>query len=245
MNRTKLLLLLSLIFMYACANAQQAVIKVHYNDRAMVYAQGYEYEEGCEFVIKDSCRIEDGRGILRFDMQEDNFVNILLLSDNSRFLDEVVIGPNDTLTLDYTNNHMVISEDKRRYREQYARFCSMRDSLRYKYKDLQDRLYDTPINSLRNKHLKESINIVNTFYYSEFPYIILNDSELSQSVYIVSCAIAILSNARIEYEALDSLRKASAVRLPHAKSLTSTGDKHTERSKRDQQRFFELLNDVK
>ena len=107
-------LLLSLIIALICESvaAQQAVIKVLYDHTAMVYAQGYEYEDGCEFVIKDSCRVEDGRGTLRLDMQEDVFVNILLLSDNDRFLDEVVVGADDSLTLYYTNNRMIISEDK-------------------------------------------------------------------------------------------------------------------------------------
>ena len=236
-------LLLSLIIALICESvaAQQAVIKVLYDHTAMVYAQGYEYEDGCEFVIKDSCRVEDGRGTLRFDMQEDVFVNILLLSDNDRFLDEVVVGADDSLTLYYTNNRMIISEDKRRYREQYSRFGSMRDSLRCKHSDLQNSLYSVRYNSRQYHALQDSLNMVKAFYHKDFPYILLNDNLLSQSVYIVSYAIAILSNARVAPEELDSLRTTFSARLPHAKSLKVTGERHTERSLRDQHRFFELL----
>lgn len=220
------------------ASAQRTSVKIiAEQDNGMAYVQGYEYDGGCEFVFKDSCRVKCGRGELNFTMDNDTDVTILLVTDNQKTMHRLTIGPGDSVVLSYTDRHMTIVEDKREFREEYARF---RD-IGYKCDDLRKRLYNERCGSRRHKEIEDSIKLLETYYYNEFPYYILNDSEMSKSVYLVHSAIAIRSVAGATLKELDSLRATFAKRLPHAKSFTVRGDKHTERSKRDMNRFNQLL----
>lgn len=222
--------------------AQRAHITLKGDDvSGMAYVQGYECDDKCEFVLKDSCSLEHGRGELHFDMGEDTFVNLLIITDTRRYLQQVVIGPSDTIELSIGDG-IEISEDRRRFREQYAMFDRMKDSIKRRYNTLYDRLCSERVGSKRYKQLKDSIAILESYYYNEFPYTIFANSELTQSAYIVHSAIAIRSLARATPRELDSLRTAYAQRLPHAKCLTAVGDKITERSERDSKRFHQLLN---
>lgn len=220
------------------ASAQRTSVKIiAEQDNGMAYVQGYEYDGGCEFVFKDSCRVKCGRGELNFTMDDDTDVTILLVKDNQKTMHRLTIGPGDSVVLSYTDRHMTIVEDKREFREEYARF---RD-IGYKCDDLRKRLYNERCGSRRHKEIEDSIKLLETYYYNEFPYYILNDPEMSKSVYLVHSAIAIRSVAGATLKELDSLRATFAKRLPHAKSFTVRGDKHTERSKRDMNRFNQLL----
>ena len=220
------------------ASAQRTSVKIiAEQDNGMAYVQGYEYDGGCEFVFKDSCRVKCGRGELNFTMDNDTDVTILLVTDNQKTMHRLTIGPGDSVVLSYTDRHMTIVEDKREFREEYARF---RD-IGYKCDDLRKRLYNERCGSRRHKEIEDSIKLLETYYYNEFPYYILNDPEMSKSVYLVHSAIAIRSVAGATLKELDSLRATFAKRLPHAKSFTVRGDKHTERSKRDMNRFNQLL----
>lgn len=222
--------------------AQRAHITLKGDDvSGMAYVQGYECDDKCEFVLKDSCRVERGRGELYFDMGEDTFVNLLIITDTRRYLQQVVIGPGDTLEL-HLGDRIETREDRRRFREQYAKHNNMKDIILRRYNALNDRLYSERSRSKMYRQLQDSIAAVERFYYDEFPYLILADSELTQSAYIVHSAIAIRSLARATPRELDSLRTAYAQRLPHAKCLTAVGDKITERSERDSKRFQQLLN---
>ena len=220
------------------ASAQRTSVKIiAEQDNGMAYVQGYEYDGGCEFVFKDSCRVKCGRGELNFTMDNDTDVTILLVTDNQKTMHRLTIGPGDSVVLSYTDRDMTIVEDKREFREEYARF---RD-IGYKCDDLRKRLYNERCGSRRHKEIEDSIKLLETYYYNEFPYYILNDPEMSKSVYLVHSAIAIRSVAGATLKELDSLRATFAKRLPHAKSFTVRGDKHTERSKRDMNRFNQLL----
>lgn len=220
------------------ASAQPTSVKIiAEQDNGMAYVQGYEYDGGCEFVFKDSCRVKCGRGELNFTMDNDTDVTILLVTDNQKTMHRLTIGPGDSVVLSYTDRHMTIVEDKREFIEEYARF---RD-IGYKCDDLRKRLYNERCGSRRHKEIEDSIKLLETYYYNEFPYYILNDTEMSKSVYLVHSAIAIRSVAGATLKELDSLRATFAKRLPHAKSFTVRGDKHTERSKRDMNRFNQLL----
>lgn len=220
------------------ASAQRTSVKIiAEQDNGMAYVQGYEYDGGCEFVFKDSCRVKCGRGELNFTMDNDTDVTILLVTDNQKTMHRLTIGPGDSVVLSYTDRHMTIVEDKREFREEYARF---RD-IGYKCDDLRKRLYNERCGSRRHKEIEDSIKLLETYYYNEFPYYILNDPEMSKSVYLVHSAIAIRSVAGATLKELDSLRATFTKRLPHAKSFTVRGDKHTERSKRDMNRFNQLL----
>lgn len=203
----------------------------------MAYVQGYEYNGGCEFVFKDSCRIECGHGELNFPMDDDTDVTMLLVTDKQRTMHGLTIGPYDSVVLSYTDSHITIVEDKRKFREEYARVQAVRG----KYHDLQERLNNERYGSRRYKEIEDSIKLFETYYYNEFPYYILNDPEMSQSVYLVHSAIAIRSVAGATLKELDSLRATFAERLPHAKSFIVRGDKYTERSKRDRNRFNQIL----
>ena len=220
------------------ASAQRTSVKIiAEQDNGMAYVQGYEYDGGCEFVFKDSCRVKCGRGELNFTMDNDTDVTLLLVTDNQKTMHRLTIGPGDSVVLSYTDGHMTIVEDKREFREEYARF---RD-IGYKCDDLRKRLYNERCGSRRHKEIEDSIKLLETYYYNEFPSYILNDPEMSKSVYLVHSAIAIRSVAGATLKELDSLRATFAKRLPHAKSFTVRGDKHTERSKRDMNRFNQLL----
>ncbi|MBO5732169.1 MAG: hypothetical protein J6R38_00925 [Alistipes sp.] len=220
------------------ASAQRTSVEIiAEQDNGMAYVQGYEYDGGCEFVFKDSCRVKCGRGELNFTMDNDTDVTILLVTDNQKTMHRLTIGPGDSVVLSYTDRDMTIVEDKREFIEEYARF---RD-IGYKYNDLRKRLYNERCGSRRHKEIEDSIKLLETYYYNEFPYYILNDPEMSKSVYLVHSAIAIRSVAGATLKELDSLRATFAKRLPHAKSFTVRGDKHTERSKRDMNRFNQLL----
>ena len=220
------------------ASAQRTSVKIiAEQDNGMAYVQGYEYDGGCEFVFKDSCRVKCGRGELNFTMDNDTDVTLLLVTDNQKTMHRLTIGPGDSVVLSYTDRHMTIVEDIREFREEYARF---RD-IGYKCDDLRKRLYNERCGSRRHKEIEDSIKLLETYYYNEFPYYILNDPEMSKSVYLVHSAIAIRSVAGATLKELDSLRATFAKRLPHAKSFTVRGDKHTERSKRDMNRFNQLL----
>jgi hypothetical protein len=235
------LLVISLSFTIP-ALAQRAHITLKGDDvSGMAYVQGYESDKMCEFVFKDSCSLEHGRGELYFDMREDTFVNLLILTDKERHLEQVVIGPGDTLEL-YIGDRIETREDRRRFREQYAKHNNMKDSILRRYNALNDRLYSERSRSKRYRQLQDSIAAVERFYYNEFPYLILADTAMTQSSYIVHSAIAIRSLARATPRELDSLRTTYAERLPHAKCFTAVGEKFTERSKRDSQRFQQLLN---
>ena len=220
------------------ASAQPTSVKIiAEQDNGMAYVQGYEYDGGCEFVFKDSCCVKCGRGELNFTMDDDTDVTILLVTDNQKTMHRLTIGPGDSVVLSYTDRDMTIVEDKREFIEEYARF---RD-IGYKCDDLRKRLYNERCGSRRHKEIEDSIKLLETYYYNEFPYYILNDPEMSKSVYLVHSAIAIRSVAGATLKELDSLRATFAKRLPHAKSFTVRGDKHTERSKRDMNRFNQLL----
>lgn len=220
------------------ASAQRTSVKIiAEQDNGMAYVQGYEYDGGCEFVFKDSCRVKCGRGTLSFTMDDDTDVTMLLVTDNQKTMHRLTIGPGDSVVLSYTDRDMTIVEDKREFTEEYARF---RD-IGYKCDDLRKRLYKELCGSRRHKEIEDSIKLLETYYYNEFPYYILNDPEMSKSVYLVHKAIAIRSVAGASLRELDSLRATFAKRLPHAKSFTVRGDKHTERSKRDMNRFNQLL----
>ena len=235
--------IVSIFLSCSISKSHQAYIYLDCGDESgMAYVQGYEYDEGCEFTIKDSCRVKRGRGELQFTMNEDNFVMLLIVTENHRFLDELPIGPNDTVFLDYTGGSMGIRKDRRRYGNEYTRFKAMKDSIRCLYTNLHEQIYNVYYGSSEYKRLEDSINLVNDYYYNKFPYDILNDPELSQSVYIVHNAIAIRSIARASLSELDSLRITFTQRLPNAKSLIVKGEFDTKRSERDKERFFELLN---
>lgn len=222
--------------------AQRAHITLKGDDiSGMAYVQGYESDKMCEFVFKDSCSLEHGRGELYFDMGEDTFVNLLIITDTRRYLQQVVMGPDDSIEL-HLGEKIEIREDRRRFREQYAKHNNMKDSILRRYNDLNDRLYSERSRSKRYRQLQDSIAAVERFYYNEFPYLILADTAMTQSAYIVHSAIAIRSLARATPRELDSLRTTYAQRLPHAKCLTAVGDKITERSERDSKRFHQLLN---
>lgn len=222
--------------------AQRAHITLKGDDiSGMAYVQGYESDKMCEFVFKDSCSLEHDRGELYFDMGEDTFVNLLIITDSRRYLQQVVIGPGDTLEL-HIGDRIETREDRRRFREQYAKHNNMKDSILRRYNDLNDRLYSERSRSKRYRQLQDSIAAVERFYHNEFPYLILADTVMTQSAYIVHSAIAIRSLARATPRELDSLRTTYAQRLPHAKCLTAVGDKITERSERDSKRFHQLLN---
>lgn len=234
----KYLTLFFAIHIALTASAQRTSVKIiAEQDNGMAYVQGYEYNGGCEFVFKDSCRVKCGRGELNFTMDNDTDVTILLVTDNQKTMHRLTIGPGDSVVLSYTDRDMTIVEDKREFTEEYARF---RD-IGYKCDDLRKRLYNGRCGSRRHKEIEDSIKLLETYYYNEFPYYILNDPEMSKSVYLVHKAIAIRSVAGASLRELDSLRATFAKRLPHAKSFTVRGDKHTERSKRDMNRFNQLL----
>ena len=238
----RLILLVVSLSVIIPALAQRAHIILYCDEGSgMAYVQGYECDDKCEFVLKDSCRVERGRSTLNFDMREDTFVNLLIITDTRRYLQQVVIGPDDTIEL-HLGERIEIREDRRRFREQYAKFDRMKDSIKRRYNALDNRLCSERVGSKRYKQLKDSIAILESFYYNEFPYTIFADSELTQSAYIVHSAIAIRSLARATPRELDSLRTTYAQRLPHAKCLTAVGDKITERSERDSKRFHQLLN---
>lgn len=238
MKRVKFLLVILTILPCITTNAQQTHIRIICGDEmGMAYVQGYEYDGGCEFVFKDSCRIEHGRGELNFSMDDDTDVTMLLVTDNQKTMHGLTIGPGDSIVLNYTDSNMTIVEDKRKFREEYARVQAVRG----KYHDLQKRLNNERYGSRRYKEIEDSIKLFETYYYNELPYDILNDSKLSQSVYLVHKAIAIRSVAGATLKELDSLRATFAELLPHAKSFTVRGDKYTERSKRDRNRFEQIL----
>ena len=235
--RALLLMLLPFIGV-AQLSAQSAHITLDCgNDMGMAYVQGYEYDDGCEFVFKDSCRVEHGCGELSFAMDDDSDVTMLLVTDKQKTMHGLTIGPCDSIVLNYTDSNMTIVEDKREFREEYARVQAAMG----KYHDLQERLSNERYGSRRYKEIEDSIKLFETYYYNELPYDILNDPELSQSVYLVHKAIAIRSVAGATLRELDSLRATFAERLPHAKSFTVRGDKYTERSKRDRRRFEQIL----
>ena len=238
----RLILLVVSLSVIIPALAQRAHIILYCDEGSgMAYVQGFECDDKCEFVLKDSCRVERGRSTLNFDMREDTFVNLLIISDTRRYLQQVVIGPGDTIEL-HLGDRIETREDRRRFREQYAKHNNMKDSILRRYNALNDRLYSERSRSKRYRQLQDSIAAVERFYYDEFPYLILADSELTRSAYIVHSAIAIRSLARATPRELDSLRTTYAERLPHAKCLTAVGDKITERSERDSKRFHQLLN---
>lgn len=227
------------IFIALTVSAQRASVRIiAEQDNGMAYVQSYEYDGGCEFVFKDSCRIECGRGELNFTMDDDTNVTVMLVTDNQRTMHGLIIGPGDSVVLSYTDRNMTIVEDKRKFREEYARFRIIGNIC----DNLRGRLYNERCGSRRYKEIEDSIKLVETYYYNEFPYYILNDPEMSQSVYLVHSAIAIRSVAGATLRELDSLRTTFAERLPHAKSFTARGDKHTERSERDRNRFEQILN---
>ena len=222
--------------------AQRAHITLKGDDvSGMAYVQGYECDDKCEFVLKDSCSLEHGRGELHFDMGEDTFVNLLIITDTRRYLQQVVIGPSDTLEL-HLGDRIETREDRRRFREQYAKHNNMKDRILRRYNALNDRLYSERSRSKMYRQLQDSIAAVERFYYDEFPYLILADTAMTQSAYIVHSAIAIRSLARATPRELDSLRTTYAERLPHAKCFTAVGEEITERSERDSKRFHQLLN---
>ena len=238
----RLILLVVSLSVIIPALAQRAHITLKGDDvSGMAYVQGYECDDKCEFVLKDSCRVERGRSTLNFDMREDTFVNLLIITDTRRYLQQVVMGPGDTLEL-HLGDRIETREDRRRFREQYAKHNNMKDSILRRYNVLNDRLYSERSRSKMYRQLQDSIAAVERFYYDEFPYLILADSELTQSAYIVHSAIAIRSLARATPRELDSLRTTYAERLPHAKCFTAVGEEITERSRRDSQRFQQLLN---
>ena len=238
----RLILLVVSLSVIIPALAQRAHIILYCDEGSgMAYVQGFECDDKCEFVLKDSCRVERGRSTLNFDMREDTFVNLLIITDTRRYLQQVVMGPGDTLEL-HLGDRIETREDRRRFREQYAKHNNMKDSILRRYNALNDRLYSERSRSKMYRQLQDSIAAVERFYYDEFPYLILADSELTRSAYIVHSAIAIRSLARATPRELDSLRTTYAERLPHAKCLTAVGDKITERSERDSKRFHQLLN---
>ena len=73
----KRLILLVISFSFTIsALAQRAHIILYCDEGSgMAYVQGFECDDKCEFVLKDSCRVERGRNTLNFDMREDTFVN--------------------------------------------------------------------------------------------------------------------------------------------------------------------------
>lgn len=238
MKRVKFLLVILTILSCITTNAQQTHIRIICGDEiGMAYVQGYEYDGGCEFVFKDSCRIEHGRGELNFSMDDDTDVTMLLVTDKQKTMHGLTIGPGDSIVLNYTDSNMTIVEDKRKFREEYARV----QAIRGKYNDLRERLNNERYGNRRYKEIEDSIKLFETYYYNELPYTILNDPKLSQSVYLVHKAIAIRSVAGATLKELDSLRATFAERLPHAKSFIVRGDKYTERSKRDRNRFEQIL----
>lgn len=238
MKRVKFLLVILTILSCITTNAQQTHIRIICGDEmGMTYVQGYEYDGGCEFVFKDSCRIELGRGELNFSMDDDTDVTMLLVTDKQKTMHGLTIGPGDSIVLNYTDSNMTIVEDKRKFRDEYARVQAVRG----KYHDLQERLNNERYGSRRYKEIEDSIKLFETYYYNELPYDILNDPKLSQSVYLVQKAIAIRAVAGATLKELDSLRATFAERLPHAKSFIVRGDKYTERSERDRNRFEQIL----
>ncbi len=240
MNRL-ILLVISFSFIIPTLAQRAHIILDCDEGSGMAYVQGFECNDKCEFVLKDSCRVEHGRNTLNFAMKEDTFVNLLIITNKDRYLEQVVIGPGDTLEL-YIGDRIETRVDKRRFREQYTKFYNMKDSILRRYNALNDRLYSERCRSRRYRQLQDSIAAVENFYYNEFPYLIFADTALTQSVYIVHSAIAIRSLARATPRELDSLRTTYAERLPHAKCFTAVGEEITERSKRDSQRFQQLLN---
>lgn len=231
-------ILMSLSLISNVVYGQDAHIEIRCNNaNGMAYVQGYEYNGGCEFMFKDSCRVEYGRGTLSFTMDDDTDVTMLLVTDKQKTMHRLTIGPGDSIVLNYTDSNMTIVEDKRKFREEYARFRVIGD----KYDDLQKRLKNERYGSHRYNEIEDSIKLIKSYYYNEFPYYILNDPEMSQSVYLVHKAIAIRSVAGASLRELDSLRTTFAERLPHAKSFTVRGDNHTERSERDRNRFEQIL----
>ena len=227
-----------LLFCAAPTLAQQAHITLECDgDMGMAYVQGYEYNDGCEFVFKDSCRVERGRGTLSFTMEDDADVAMMLITDKQKGMHRLTIGPGDSVVLSYTDGHMAIIEDKRQFRKEYARARVIVE----KYTDLRERLYNARYGSRRYREIEDSIKLIESYYYNEYPYYILGDPELSQSVYLVHKAIAIRSVAGATLRELDSLRTTFAKRLPHAKSFTARGDRDTQRSKRDRSRFEQIL----
>ena len=238
MESVKFLLVILTLLLSITTNAQQA--NVHLNcggEMGMAYIQGYEYNDGCEFVFKDSCRIEHGRGELNFSMDDDTDVTMMLITDKQKTMHGLTIGPGDSIVLNYTDSNMTIVDDKRKFREEYARVQAVIG----KYNDLRERLNNERYGSRSYKEIEDSIKVFETCYYNELPYDILNDPKLSQSVYLVHKAIAIRSVAGATLKELDSLRATFAERLPHAKSFIVRGDKYTERSKRDRNRFEQIL----
>lgn len=233
-----IILLIPLSLISTVLYGQDTHIEVRCNNaNGMAYCQGYEYNNGCEFVFKDSCRIEHGRGELNFSMDDDTDVTMLLVTDKQKTMHGLTIGPGDSIVLNYTDSNMTIVEDKRKFREEYARV----QAIRGKYNDLRERLNNERYGSRRYKEIEDSIKLFETYYYNELPYDILNDPKLSQSVYLVHKAIAIRSVAGATLKELDSLRATFAERLPHAKSFIVRGDNYTERSKRDRNRFEQIL----
>ena len=238
MKRVKFLLVILTILSCITTNAQQTHIRIICGDEiGMAYVQGYEYDGGCEFVFKDSCRVEYGCGTLSFTMDDDTDVTMLLVTGKQKTMHRLTIGPGDSVVLNYTDRHMIIAEDKRKFREEYAWFRVIGDE----YDDLQKRLKNERYGSHRYNEIEDSIKLIKAYYYNEFPYYILNDPEMSQSVYLVHKAISIRSVVGASLRELDSLRTTFAERLPHAKSFTVRGDNHTERSKRDRNRFEQIL----
>lgn len=238
MKRVKFLLVILTILSCITTNAQQTHIRIICGDEmGMAYVQGYEYNDGCEFVFKDSCRVERGRGTLSFTMEDDADVTMMLITDKQKSMHRLTIGPGDSVVLSYTDGHMAIIEDKRQFREQYARSRVIGE----RYTDLRERLYNERYGGRRYREIEDSIKLIEAYYYNEYPYYILGDPELSQSVYLVHKAIAIRSVAGAPLRELDSLRTTFAKRLPHAKSFTVRGDKDTERSKRARSRFEQIL----
>lgn len=241
MKSLKFLLVTQIIFLGITVNAQQTHIRLDCgHERGMAYVQGYEYDGGCEFVFKDSCRIEQGRGELNFTMDDDSDVTVLLITEKQKTMHRLTVGPGDSVALSYNDRHMTIVEDKRRFREEYARFSIIGNL----HDQLRERLNNESFGSQRRREIEDSIRLVEHYYYNEFPYDILSDTALTQSVYIVHKAIAIISLAGATHTEVDSLRTTFAERLPHPNSLTVRGDKHTERSVRDRNRFNELLKQM-
>lgn len=233
-----IILLIPLSLISTVLYGQDTHIEVRCNNaNGMAYCQGYEYNNGYEFVFKDSCRIAHGRGELNLTMDDDTDVTMLLVTDKQKTMHRLTIGPGDSVVLNYTDKNITIIEDKRKFREEYARFKLVAD----KYDDLQIKLKNERYGSHRYNEIEDSIKLIKAYYYNEFPYYILNDPEMSQSVYLVHKAIAIRSVAGATLKELDSLRATFAERLPHAKSFIVRGDKYTERSKRDRNRFEQIL----
>ncbi|MBQ2143084.1 MAG: hypothetical protein II204_08020, partial [Alistipes sp.] len=87
----RLILLVISLSVTIPALAQRAHIILYCDEGSgMAYVQGFECDDKCEFVLKDSCRVGRGRNTLNFDMREDTFVNLLILMDKNRHLKQVV-----------------------------------------------------------------------------------------------------------------------------------------------------------